>query len=462
MTPILRFTSLTRRMLRKFIGIAAFGSFLLVATSFLSFSAFELFPPLLDRVDLWSIRYYAIKSYYVPDPTLVVRYRRTGYREESSTFRGDLYESSLGIDAPVIRQSRSYDARGFRLGSSLPPYEIAVIGDSYVEVGETDSDTLSELLAEASGRSVLNLGRGFYGPHQYLEVLKRYALPEAPKLALFCFFSGNDVADVVEYDRWLRERRYYFFEDFSEKPFVQRFWIALSDLTTLIRTRLSGRLQASARPRGQIHPDLAVLRLGTRSVTVRMDYWDPAASAEEMLARKPWQTLRLLLVEFQRQCARHGITPVVVFMPTKAQIYARFVTPESGESVLKRLPTQLRFGRSAAQTFGRIADELELRLVDLTPRFERLASEGRLLYHPFDTHWNREGREAAAELIAETLDRRSSAEAAAQPGATPLRRNRPTASGRSVARPRSSSRARAAASPEPRAVPVEATDGKVR
>jgi hypothetical protein len=358
-------------------------------------------------VDLWAIRYYAIRSWYVADPTLVVRYRRTAYREESSTFRGDLYESSLGVAAPVIRQSRSYDARGFPVGSSARPYEVVAIGDSYVEVGETDSDTLSELLAGASGRSVLNLGRGFYGPHQYLEVLKRYALPEAPRLALLCFFSGNDVADVSEYERWLRDGHYYFFEDFSGRPFVQRFWIALSDLTTLIRTRLSGRLEASSRPRGAIHPDLAVLRLGTRSVTVRMDYWDPPVPAQEMLARKPWQTLRLLLAELQRLCAAHGVTPVVVFLPTKAEIYAPFIAAESGEWVVNRLPAQLRFRGSAAQALGHIAGELDLRLIDLTPPFEGLAAQGRLLYHPFDTHWNREGRQAAAEFIAETLGWRS-------------------------------------------------------
>jgi hypothetical protein len=449
------------RTLRKLVGWAAFGSFLVLATSLLTFASFELFPALLDRAPLWSIRYFAIKS-YVPDPTLVVRYRRTGYREEKSSFRGDLHRPFLGVEAPAIHQSRSYDARGFRVGSSQPPFEIVVIGDSYVEAGETDADTLAELLKTSSGRSVLNLGRSFYGPYQYVEVLKRYALPEAPKVALFCFFSGNDAADVREYERWLRERRYYFFEDLSRRHFAQRYWMALSDSANLARKGVAKGLEALSRPRGEIHPELAILRLGARSVTVRMAYWDHALPVDEMLERRPWVTLQMLLAEFQRVCARDGITPIVVFIPTKAQIYAPYVTPESGEQVLRKLSTQLRFGRSAAQGLARIAAELGLRLIDLTPRFERLAAEGRLLYHPFDTHWNREGREAAAELIAEELDWQSSAGDGAQLSAEPLLRNRRTSSGRSVARPRSSRTARAASIPEPSAVPVDATEGKVR
>ena len=44
-----------------------------------------------------------------------------------------------------------------------------------------------------------------------------------------------------------------------------------------------------------------------------------------------------------------------------------------------------------------------LSIVNLLPLFKALAREGKVLYHPFDTHWNKTGRKAAAEAIAKAI-----------------------------------------------------------
>jgi hypothetical protein len=46
-----------------------------------------------------------------------------------------------------------------------------------------------------------------------------------------------------------------------------------------------------------------------------------------------------------------------------------------------------------------LAQRGELPLINLLPYFEQQAEAGRLLYYPFDTHWNVEGIQAAAEYI---------------------------------------------------------------
>ncbi len=71
------------------------------------------------------------------------------------------------------------------------------------------SPTLSQRLETISGLKVANLGVAGYGPFQYLEVLKRYALPLKPKYALFVFYAGNDIEDMRSYRKWETEGGYH-------------------------------------------------------------------------------------------------------------------------------------------------------------------------------------------------------------------------------------------------------------
>jgi SGNH hydrolase-like domain, acetyltransferase AlgX len=50
-----------------------------------------------------------------------------------------------------------------------------------------------------------------------------------------------------------------------------------------------------------------------------------------------------------------------------------------------------------------LAKQLNIPFIDLCPVFEASARDGKLLYYPFDTHWNSEGREVAAAFVAKTL-----------------------------------------------------------
>ncbi|MFZ2880958.1 MAG: hypothetical protein WA009_15555, partial [Phototrophicaceae bacterium] len=50
-----------------------------------------------------------------------------------------------------------------------------------------------------------------------------------------------------------------------------------------------------------------------------------------------------------------------------------------------------------------LAERAGWRLIDLTPAFEAAAAEERLLYYPYDTHWNQAGHDLAAQVIAEAI-----------------------------------------------------------
>jgi hypothetical protein len=48
-------------------------------------------------------------------------------------------------------------------------------------------------------------------------------------------------------------------------------------------------------------------------------------------------------------------------------------------------------------------EQAGLKFVSLSPVFAKVAAEGRMLYYPLDAHWNVEGREVAAQFVADIL-----------------------------------------------------------
>ena len=99
----------------------------------------------------------------------------------------------------------------------------------------------------------------------------------------------------------------------------------------------------------------------------------------------------------------NGIVPVVVFIPTTTHIYADYSTAQSGANWLRLRDAQARGRANVEKSMILLTEELDLRLIDLVPAFDRAAAEGKLLYYPFDTHWNSEGRQVAAEVVAKAI-----------------------------------------------------------
>lgn len=174
----------------------------------LVFAALEI--PAVQRQLAPPLPYYAIKREYRPDPVLAFVPAGIGAPYEIAyQLNGDLWTPDYRVDVEPIDMRMSYNQQGFRINSGASRYDAVAIGDSYLEFGETDYNTFTETLALVSGRSIFNMGRGWYGPYQYLELLKRHATKLRPRYVFFMFFSGNDIRDVQEYERWKRSGHYY-------------------------------------------------------------------------------------------------------------------------------------------------------------------------------------------------------------------------------------------------------------
>lgn len=382
-----------------------FVGYLAAITAVVVFALLEI-----PAVNAWlapDLPYYALRRAFSPDSVLVFTpaFRGEPHRMQFR-FRGDLYSPAFGVPVDPIDVDITYAATGFRTNTSAPPYAIAVIGDSYVDLSETDENSFSERLAARSGRSTLNLGTAWYGPYQYVELMRRTAaIDPAPDVALFMFYAGNDIADIVEYERWLDGGRYHGQDRRYWDPSVARRFATVSgQVVRRIRTELSGAGRRSAESAADgTHPDLAFVALGDSLVPMAPGMPAADADAEALLKSEPWRTLRRLLEDFRTIGNGNGMTPVVVYIPTKLETYAEQIDATSGRDVLAALPAQRAYATSQSHALAATAGAVGLCFIDLLPHFRALAGAGELLYHPFDTHWNEQGRSAGAEIVANAL-----------------------------------------------------------
>jgi hypothetical protein len=411
-----------KRFLLRAVAAFLFASYLLFSSALLLFTVLELVPSLTRYTVLKHIPYFAQKRHYQADPLLVFVPRQVGRSSRWDTeFVGDQYSAAYGFPQTAVPYHAAYTADGFRVNSSRPPYDIVLIGDSYVEIGETDQSTLTEELTHISDLRTFNLGRGWYGPFQYLELLKQYAPRLTPRYAVLCFFDGNDAEDTEQYLRWRQGEPYYHFV--VGEHYLSRFFAALRDTYDVLvplGPRTAGRNGSTGPPSvaaepvrpaptqqdsgpSSVHPDLGLIVSQDRLLPMHVTYWNRPFSTQQLLESAEWQAIGRVLKDFQRVAAENGIVPVVLFIPKKAEVYGAFYSPRSGLNFLHRLSEHMRFKDNSHDAFMTLAEEAGIRAVDLLPRFRTLAGEGQVLYYPFDTHWNPAGRRAAAEVISTSL-----------------------------------------------------------
>jgi hypothetical protein len=122
-----------------------------------------------------------------------------------------------------------------------------------------------------------------------------------------------------------------------------------------------------------------------------------------LLERPEWKSIRAVIGQFKALARQENMIPIIVFIPTKAEVYGTRFDQGSGTRFLSRIQEQLQFERNTSEALVAICAEEQVRLVNLLPVFQVLAGEGELLYYPFDTHWNSTGRRAAAKALAQAI-----------------------------------------------------------
>jgi hypothetical protein len=254
-------------------------------------------------------------------------------------------------------------------------------------------------------QNVANLAVAGWSPHQYLQALKRYALPKNPKVVLFSFYAGNDFWQIRDFLQWKKHGTPLFAYSVGARSFPERYLLALSGIIQYIRAGIwvscLGFVNGITQPSDYVDPDLAVLSLRGQTHTVR--FVDHSMATEQILATEEWRELKRIVAEFKQMSLAHEVKPYLLYIPTGTSIYAEYSTKKSGQSWLQIRESQIARKENFENAIKDLAKEIQIELLNLSIPFAIAARNGQMLYEPIDDHWNDNGREVAARYVAERL-----------------------------------------------------------
>jgi lysophospholipase L1-like esterase len=316
---------------------------------------------------------------------------------------------------------------------------IFVAGDSFTEgVGVAQDQTFVTVLEkelQARGKAVQTINGGLdgAGPREYGRLFLEVGVRYRPDVLLLSVYA-NDVSDTpaeaaaADLERARPHRT-------GIKAALHRAW---PRIYTLLLNLHYGRIQReSTRPRDLIDAvSRHARRLGIPPSDIdawkarlpaeltaaanegrfngyvlshgllRRDWWTDALDLGSAQAEARFRAMLTLLAAVAERSRRLGITPALVFLPSRLQYDCSLYEPGATnlwrqvgihvrpEWCLGETPLQLRLRTWAAQE--------GLPLLDLTDRF-RHAIRGSPLTWTLDEHWTPEGHRVAASAIAEWL-----------------------------------------------------------
>ena len=135
----------------------------------------------------------------------------------------------------------THDADGFRNGAVAPPYEVAVLGDSFAHgIGVGDDQTFSHLLSSRYHYRVRNLAIGSYATMRELDVLKQYGGDAKYVVLQYCSNDGaeNELSVTLPQDAFRAqvETRWKTLIVTYNKGKASGYRKPMTDLLTMIRT----------------------------------------------------------------------------------------------------------------------------------------------------------------------------------------------------------------------------------
>jgi hypothetical protein len=321
-------------------------------------------------------------------------------------------------------------------------FDIMAIGDSFTTChGVRTHQMWSSQLAQLTGLSVYNLGRGKTGVHEHLQLLKKYGLAKSPRIVIMNIYEGNDLRDAAvfyyyrlhhaqdpatlpesppdnngstvsllgllqnysyTYNLAVAFQKYGAAADLSgtgSAEVVQRtdpFLIAVDALppqylADLDKINFKYQLKLTDRTLGLNHKNtdtdevLMARLLSTHSL-------DPGV----------WLAITEALRTFVALSQQYHFVPVVSYTPSAHTAYADSIIFE--DPALNEL--MARFSREQRRFFQKQGEEIGYKFIDLTPALQAAAQENSsqdLLYGRGDLHFTPRGHQVAAETMRQAL-----------------------------------------------------------
>ena len=279
------------------------------------------------------------------------------------------------------------DGNGFRNAWPWPEQaDIVVVGDSFVfGYGVQDTEAWPALLSQALPQArVINLGFIGTGPQQYLRIYETFGTPLHPKVIVVGLLLINDFWDAATFEKWVNAHttEHYIAWRSRRNRFTLRHPI-LSINNLLLRYSYIYNLGYSA------------YKAKSKGGTVRLELADGGklqlvpslleyATSLGQPDRREFRLVLKALVDFQALARQQGAHLLVVFQPSKEEVYLPFL-----ETTVADLSAPLR----AALDANGIA------YLDLTATFRQCARAGKRLFFEVDGHPNTQGLQLIAQDV---------------------------------------------------------------
>jgi hypothetical protein len=321
-------------------------------------------------------------------------------------------------DPHLASKIQVMDGRGFCNSDSLgePPFDVVTVGGSISWcVGVSAEDTWTARIGAGARLRAYNLSVPGVGPYEYLQLLAQFGVAFKPRLIFFDYSAGNDLRDVIAFDRYrvgspaiadeggqsvLRSRR--------GGGFLARHSYLIGLLQAAFGTRddaASGGRERLPRA-GELPEKDAIdfryeLRFGDRTIAFNAENRDRDEALYAIaLARGviDVDTLRLPIERLALLARRQGIAVAVTFTPAAYTTYRTFVRFDD-----KALGDVMwRFHERQRDAVAAAAVEFGLPFIDLTPPLQAAAAElqdRELLYFDDNLHLTVGGHRVIAEFL---------------------------------------------------------------
>lgn len=346
---------------------------------------------------------------------------------------------------PTYRFPFVTDADGFRNSESESTATVvAALGDSF-----TDGLTLpAELtwparLGRLLGVSVRNYGTAGFGPGQELLVLREHVLARRPRRVVVGFFAGNDLLDGERFESFQRDGGRFpspglgwKFKDVIAR-FDQLYLMSLYEgASGLLGDRkrnpadrwpsqgledYSGEdpTASSTTPPGF---DRGLFTVPVAGRVLQFAFLPPylnslKLSRQQLQASRGWELTRRSYQEMERLVRAQGGELVVLFIPSKAQVYLPLLEASFPRAELRRalrlclsdqpqppgLEVVMRNRLALNDLMRDFCAEEGITFLDLSAELQSKLRAGHNVYFPDDSHWNAAGHETAAAALARLL-----------------------------------------------------------
>lgn len=331
---------------------------------------------------------------------------------------GDLFVNIPGKIRPIPPEDDvllsafdvSWDDNGFREPHlQAEHYPIAAIGDSFTEAVIVASPW-PDLLAEKLQTPVYNFAYRAYGPIETQQVTRDFVLAEPRDWILYGFFAGNDLYDISRTFTIQERNELFLLEGVLES--------AAENVDA----------ETANNSDSQDHYDFpmpVVIGSNYYEMAFLAEFlWVQAAPPEGFAASRNIQFVDEMLAEITRQAST--TCRAFIFIPTKEQLYYPYIyeterqwirgigqrqaVNAEGWLYLESAPFEQteEAGFIASTTDQRdalreLTEKNGWYFIDLLPAFEQAVAQGKLLYYPYDSHWNPEGHALASDVIADFM-----------------------------------------------------------